>query len=78
MPETKTPVKFVLPKDQARLLLDSLGPRDRLIAMIAAFCAMRWRDIRTLLVVMAGRPFSNRKYRMAWYVPIGESENYFE
>jgi integrase len=45
MPETKTPVKFVLPKDQARQLLDALGFRDRLIAMIAAFCAMRPGEI---------------------------------
>jgi integrase len=45
MPETKMPVKFVLPKDQARLLLDSLGDRDRLIAMIAAFCALRPGEI---------------------------------
>jgi integrase len=39
------PVKFVLPKYQARLLLDSLGERDRLMAMIAAFCAMRPGEI---------------------------------
>ncbi|MGA2978039.1 MAG: tyrosine-type recombinase/integrase [Terriglobales bacterium] len=45
MPETKMPVKFVLPKDQARTLLDSLCFRDRLIAMIAAFCAMRPGEI---------------------------------
>jgi integrase len=45
MPETKIPVKFVLPKDQARLLLESLLFRDRLIAMIAAFCAMRPGEI---------------------------------
>jgi len=45
MPETKKPVKIVLPKDQARLLLDALGDRDRLIAMIAAFCAMRPGEI---------------------------------
>src|ERR1700676_803493 len=45
MPETKMPVKFVLPKDQARLLLESLPFRDRLIAMIAAFCAMRPGEI---------------------------------
>ncbi len=36
-PETKEPKKDVLPKYQARLLLDSLPFRDRLMAMIAAF-----------------------------------------
>jgi integrase len=45
MPETKQPVKFVLPKDQAKQLLDALVFRDRLIAMIAAFCAMRPGEI---------------------------------
>jgi integrase len=45
MPETKMPVKVVLPKDQARILLDALGFRDRLITMIAAFCAMRPGEI---------------------------------
>ena len=45
MPETRVSVKHVLPKDQARLLLDSLPFRDRLIAMIVAFCAMRPGEI---------------------------------
>jgi integrase len=45
MPETKQPVKSVLPKEEAKLLLDSLEFRDRLIAMIAAFCAMRPGEI---------------------------------
>ena len=31
----------MLPKDQARAFLDALPFRDRLLAMIAAFCAMR-------------------------------------
>jgi integrase len=44
-PETKEPTKHVLPKEQARLLLDSLPFRDRLMAMIAAFCAMRPGEI---------------------------------
>jgi integrase len=45
MPETKMPVKYVLPKDQARSLFEALPFRDRLIAMIAAFCAMRPGEI---------------------------------
>lgn len=45
MPETKESVRHVLPKWQARLLLDSLPFRDRLMAMIAAFCAMRPGEI---------------------------------
>ena len=44
-PETREPEKFVLPKDQARALLDALPFRDRLMAMIAAFCAMRPGEI---------------------------------
>lgn len=35
----------MLPKDQARALLDALPFRDRLLAMIAAFCAMRPGEI---------------------------------
>jgi len=44
-PETQEPEKLVLPKDQARALLDALPFRDRLMAMIAAFCAMRPGEI---------------------------------
>ena len=44
-PDTREPEKFVLPKDQARALLDALPFRDRLMAMIAAFCAMRPGEI---------------------------------
>jgi len=44
-PETKEPEKHVLSKGDARLLLDSLIFRDRLMAMIAAFCAMRPGEI---------------------------------
>jgi integrase len=44
-PETREPEKFVLPKDQARALLEALPFRDRLMAMIAAFCAMRPGEI---------------------------------
>ena len=44
-PETKEPEKPVLQKGDSRLLLDSLPFRDRLIAMIAAFCAMRPGEI---------------------------------
>jgi len=44
-PETKEPEKHVLQKADSRLLLDSLPLRDRLIAMIAAFCAMRPGEI---------------------------------
>jgi integrase len=44
-PETKEPEKQVLPKTHARLLLDSLPFRDKLMAMIAAFCAMRPGEI---------------------------------
>ncbi len=40
-PETREAEKPVLPKLQARALLDSLPFRDRLMAAIAAFCAMR-------------------------------------
>jgi len=40
-PDTREPEKPVLPKELARLLLDSLPFRDRLMCMIAAFCAMR-------------------------------------
>jgi len=45
MPETREPEKSTLPKDQARLLLEALPFRDRLMAMIAAFCAMRPGEI---------------------------------
>jgi integrase len=44
-PDTKEPEKRVLPKADAHLLLDSLALRDRLMAMIAAFCAMRPGEI---------------------------------
>ncbi len=44
-PDTRESEKFVLPKDQARALLDALPFRDRLMAMIAAFCAMRPGEI---------------------------------
>ncbi len=39
-PETPEPDKQVLPKEQARTLIQSLQFRDRLVMMIAAFCAM--------------------------------------
>jgi integrase len=44
-PDTKESEKFVLPKDEARALLDALPFRDRLMVMIAAFCAMRPGEI---------------------------------
>ncbi|HTA24714.1 MAG TPA: site-specific integrase [Terriglobales bacterium] len=44
-PETREEEKPVLQKSDSRLLLDSLPFRDRLIAMIAAFCAMRPGEI---------------------------------
>jgi integrase len=44
-PGTEESEKFVLPKDQARALLEALPFRDRLMAMIAAFCAMRPGEI---------------------------------
>jgi integrase len=44
-PETKAPEKPVLPKEEARRLIDSLPFRDRLITMVAAFCAMRPGEI---------------------------------
>jgi integrase len=44
-PETKESEKHVLPKADARLLLESLRFRDRLMTMIAAFCAMRPGEI---------------------------------
>jgi integrase len=44
-PETRESEKPVLPKAEARALLDSLSFRDRLMAMIAAFCAMRPGEI---------------------------------
>jgi integrase len=44
-PETKESEKQVLPKAHARLLLDSLPFRDKLMAMMAAFCAMRPGEI---------------------------------
>ena len=48
-PETKEPEEFVLPKTQARQLLESLPFRDRLMAAIAAFCAMRPGEIFGLI-----------------------------
>jgi integrase len=44
-PDTQESEKFVLPKDQARALLEALPFRDRLMAMIASFCAMRPGEI---------------------------------
>ncbi len=44
-PETKAPQKPVLAKADARKLIQALPLRDRLIAMIAAFCAMRPGEI---------------------------------
>ena len=44
-PETREAEKPVLPKLQARTLLESLPFRDRLMAAIAAFCAMRPGEI---------------------------------
>jgi len=44
-PETPEPDKQVLPKEQARTLIQSLQFRDRLVMMIAAFCAMRPGEI---------------------------------
>lgn len=44
-PETKESQKYVLQKADSRRLLDSLPFRDQLIAMIAAFCAMRPGEI---------------------------------
>jgi integrase len=44
-PETRESEKHVLPKLHAHMLLDSLPFRDRLMAMIAAFCAMRPGEI---------------------------------
>ena len=44
-PETRESEKPVLQKADSRLLIDSLPFRDRLIAMIAAFCAMRPGEI---------------------------------
>lgn len=44
-PETREPEKPVLPNDDARLLLEALPFRDKLITMIAAFCAMRPGEI---------------------------------
>jgi integrase len=44
-PETRESEKPVLPKLQAREMLESLPFRDRLMAMIAAFCAMRPGEI---------------------------------
>jgi integrase len=44
-PETREPDKQVLPKEQVRELIDSLAFRDRLILMVAAFCAMRPGEI---------------------------------
>jgi integrase len=47
-PETKAAQKPVLAKDDARKLINALPLRDRLIAMIAAFCAMRPGEIFAL------------------------------
>jgi integrase len=44
-PETRESEKPVLPKLHAHMLLDSLPFRDRLMAMIAAFCATRPGEI---------------------------------
>jgi integrase len=44
-PETREPDKQVLPKEHARKLIESLAFRDRLMVMIAAFCAMRPGEI---------------------------------
>jgi integrase len=44
-PETKESEKHVLPKVEARALLEALPFRDRLIVAIAAFCAMRPGEI---------------------------------
>jgi integrase len=44
-PETKEPNKPVLAKDTVRVLLNALPFREKLIAMIAAFCAMRPGEI---------------------------------
>jgi len=44
-PDTRESEKFVLPRDQARALVEALPFRDRLMAMIAAFCAMRPGEI---------------------------------
>lgn len=47
-PETRESEKHVLPKPQARALIEALELRDRLITMIAAFCAMRPGEIFAL------------------------------
>jgi len=44
-PETREASKPVLAKDKARELLNALPLRERLIAMIASFCAMRAGEI---------------------------------
>jgi integrase len=44
-PETRESEKPVLEKADSRMLIDSLPFRDRLVAMIAAFCAMRPGEI---------------------------------
>jgi integrase len=44
-PETREPEKHVLPKADARALLEALVFRDRVMCMIAAFCAMRPGEI---------------------------------
>jgi integrase len=44
-PETRESEQFVLPKLQARTLLEALPFRDRLMAAIAACCAMRPGEI---------------------------------
>ena len=44
-PETKEAEKFVLPKVQARQLLEALPFRDRLMVAIADFCGMRPGEI---------------------------------
>jgi integrase len=44
-PEMDEPEKEVLPKSQARQLIEALEFRDRLLVMIGAFCAMRPGEI---------------------------------
>jgi integrase len=44
-PETREPLRPVLPKEDARKLIGALPIRDRLICMIASFCALRPGEI---------------------------------
>ncbi|MGB9071857.1 MAG: hypothetical protein WCC22_04245 [Terriglobales bacterium] len=68
-PETKESEKHVLPKADSRLLIDSLPFRDRLIAMIAAFCAMRPGEIFGLRwSSWRGDHISHRGDGLAWQV----------